>query len=64
MKIKSCCKEYNNLNMNKINKCENCKYYEDFAGVCCNADSDFRADFVDEEFSCNKWKERSENEKI
>lgn len=50
--------------MNKINKCENCKYYEDFAGVCCNADSDFRADFVDEEFSCNKWKERSENEKI
>lgn len=44
--------------MKKIHKCGNCNYYEDFSGVCCSADSDFRADFVDEEFSCNKWEEK------
>lgn len=45
-------------------KCENCKYYEKFSGVCFNGDSDFVADFVDENFVCDKWEERSENEKI
>lgn len=35
-------------------RCGNCKYWDDFTGVCWNGDSDERADFTDCEFVC-KW---------
>ena len=37
--------------------CETCKWYEDFQGVCCNGDSEYRADFTDADFVCNEWEE-------
>lgn len=42
-------------------KCANCKYWDDFTGVCCNGDSDERTDFTDKDFSC-KWHEYQEGE--
>ena len=43
--------------MKKMCRCENCNYYGKFSGVCYNCYSDFVADFVDKNFSCNKWEE-------
>lgn len=40
-------------------KCANCKYWDDFTGVCWNGDRDERADFTDGEFVC-KWHELKE----
>lgn len=37
--------------------CETCKWYEDFAGVCCNGDSEHCADFVDGSSLCEEWEE-------
>ena len=39
--------------------CSNCKYWDDFTGICWNGDSDERADFTDGEFVC-KWYEAKE----
>lgn len=49
--------------MNK-RKCSNCKYWDDFTGVCFNGNSDERADFTDGEFVCkwHEWKEDGVNE--
>lgn len=35
--------------------CGNCAFHEPFSGACCCGDSDFRADFTDDEFLCDKW---------
>lgn len=40
--------------------CDTCKWYELYAGVCCNGDSEFRADFVDGEFTCQCWQIKSQ----
>lgn len=37
--------------------CSTCKWYEDFQGVCCNGDSEHRADFTDPEDGCEEWEE-------
>ena len=36
-----------------IISCEGCKWLDEFSGVCCNPDSEYRADFVDD--GCDKW---------
>ncbi len=36
-------------------KCKNCKWYAEFEGVCCNGDSEYRADFTDKEFCCEEF---------
>ena len=41
-----------------VKRCSNCKWHEDFTGACCNGDSDYRADFTDSDFVCDKWEER------
>lgn len=38
-------------------RCMNCKWYESFCGVCCNGDSEHRADFRLEDETCEEWKE-------
>lgn len=38
-------------------RCMNCKWYEPFCGVCCNGDSEHRADFIDAESGCEEWEE-------
>lgn len=38
---------------------ENCPYWEPFQGVCCNGDSEYCGDFVDD--GCAEWKELGEN---
>lgn len=40
-----------------LKSCGTCDYYEDYAGVCTNGDSDHRADFVAAEHTCDKWEE-------
>lgn len=40
--------------------CGNCKWYEPFCGVCCNGDSEHRADFMDAESGCGEWEENNE----
>jgi hypothetical protein len=37
--------------------CKTCKWYEPFCGVCCNGDSEHRADFMEAESRCEKWEE-------
>lgn len=45
--------------------CENCKWHEPFNWACFNGDSDYVADFTDNDFSCEHWegKEESGNDK-
>lgn len=38
-------------------RCENCKHYEPFNGVCCNAKSEWVADFRDEDDDCINFEE-------
>lgn len=35
--------------------CPTCRWYAPFEGVCCNGDSEYRADFSDPEKGCGKW---------
>ena len=44
------------------NKCETCKYHDDFSWVCVNGLSENRADFTDENDWCDKWEERKGGE--
>ena len=44
-------------------KCTNCKYWDNFTGVCCNGDSDERAGFTDSDFVC-EWHEYKEGDAI
>ena len=38
--------------------CCNCRWYDIDAGVCCNASSDYCADFRSMDDSCEEWEER------
>lgn len=42
--------------------CKDCKYYYNFSGVCCNADSDWCGDFPPEYGSCEYCKRWDNNE--
>ena len=46
--------------MSDNNSCFTCEYYSEFDGVCCNADSEHCADFIDGESVCDKYKKTSE----
>jgi len=35
--------------------CKTCKWYAEFEGVCCNGDSEYRADFRNSDDSCERW---------
>lgn len=39
-------------------KCINCKWYERFVGVCTCADSEWRADFRDDDNVCERWEDK------
>lgn len=39
-------------------KCINCKWYENFVGVCTCADSEWRADFRDDDNVCERWEDK------
>ena len=42
--------------------CHTCDWYAPFEGVCCNGDSEYRADFPDPEKGCGEWEgEANEN---
>jgi hypothetical protein len=41
--------------MNKT--CCTCKWRDDFGGVCFNVNSEFCADFTEEDDSCEEWEE-------
>lgn len=43
--------------MSNLKCCHTCKWYEEFFGVCCNGNSKYRADFRDENASCEEWAE-------
>ena len=51
--------------MNKIGKeklyCCTCKWYAEFDGVCCNADSKWTADFWCLDDSCPEWTSKEDN---
>ena len=40
--------------------CENCRYYEEFSGVCCNGRSIYAADFRDADDWCACWEVKEE----
>ena len=40
--------------------CATCAWYEDYQGVCCNGDSEWRGDFRDNDQGCEQW-ENSDN---
>ena len=37
--------------------CCTCKWYAESEGVCCNGESEYRADFRCLEDTCEKWEE-------
>lgn len=41
--------------------CCTCKWYAEFEGVCCNGDSEYRADFRCLDDTCEYWKSKGEN---
>jgi len=40
--------------------CKNCKYYEEYPSVCCNADSPLCAGVTKEDFGCNEFEIRED----
>ena len=42
--------------------CSTCRWYEDFQGVCCNGNSEHRADFTEPEDGCECWEGRNEDD--
>lgn len=45
-------------------KCRECKYYEEPEGVCCYYKSEHIADFVDEDNSCEWFKDSMERTRL
>ena len=41
--------------------CCTCKWYAEFEGVCCNADSNWTADFRCLDDTCDCWTNREDN---
>ena len=39
--------------------CCTCKWYAEFEGVCCNGDSEYRADFRCLDDTCEEWEEKN-----
>lgn len=68
-KIDTRCKKYiiyekEEMNIKMINKnCNTCIWHDNFTGVCFNGDSEWRADFTDDNYYCKYWKYK-ENEQI
>ena len=46
-------------------KCTTCKWHEDFAGVCCNGNSEHVADYVNcgSVYGCREWEEKKHGSK-
>ena len=40
--------------------CENCAYHDDFSWVCFNPEAEDRADFTNNEYTCNCWMSRED----
>lgn len=57
MKVLVACEESQAVRVDR--RCMNCKWYESFCGVCCNGDSEHRADFMDAESGCEEWEENN-----
>lgn len=38
-------------------ECSNCKWYDEFSGVCCNGNSEYVTESVDDDFICDEWEE-------
>lgn len=38
-----------------MKQCKNCKHYASFEGVCCNADSEHCADYINSDCCCGEW---------
>lgn len=55
MKVLVACEESQTVRVDR--RCMNCKWYEPFCGVCCNGDSEHRADFMDAESGCGELEE-------
>lgn len=36
-------------------KCENCTYHDDFTGACGNGDSEYHAEFTNDDDECDEW---------
>lgn len=48
-------------NIETENKCcETCAWYAEFEGVCCNADSEWAADFRCLDDTCTEWMSRED----
>lgn len=47
-------------NWGKLPSCGSCRWYDRYSGVCCNGDSEHRADFMDGEESCDGWEKRED----
>ncbi len=37
--------------------CENCKWHDNFSGVCCNGESEHKVNFTDNDLCCDCWEE-------
>ena len=42
----------------KNETCLNCKWYAEYEGVCTNGESEYRADFTDDDNWCEGWEQK------
>lgn len=42
-----------------VRTCKTCRWYAAFEGVCCNGNSEHRADFRFEDETCEEWEEQN-----
>ena len=47
---------------NKKQYCCTCKWYAEFEGVCCNGLSEVRGSFMEPDYTCECWEEKTDGE--
>ena len=40
--------------------CRTCRWWDEFAGACCNGESDNVAEFMQPEDMCKRWEEQDD----
>lgn len=62
--VKEFTQKTKNKPITKEKYCGNCVWYAEVEGVCCNGDSEYRADFLCPDDSCQCWEGKPCGKKI
>ena len=45
-----------------VKRCKTCAWYAEFEGVCCNGLSEVRGSFMEPDYTCECWEEKTDGE--